>query len=129
MNKHALAKLNPKFKNERQCKNSRCGGYFLSETDEEYCSMCREKGIDKIEVERKQKDVLYTEVNVVELAKRVAGIENRLDKLERSCEPDDEKAEKPKHFKPKKCNSCDKKFTPASGNQQICQDCRDALIS
>jgi len=133
MNKNALIKLNKKFANERQCKNSRCGGYFLSEADEEYCPMCREKGIDKVDVERKQEDVLYTEVNVVELAKRVAGLEDRLVKLEEAIKlvglDKLRKEPKPKEFKSKKCENCGKKFTPASGNQSICHPCRDILIS
>lgn len=123
MNKVLLSKLNPKFANERQCKNAHCGGYFLSKTDEEYCPMCKEKGTDKVDIERKQEDVLYTEVNVVELSKRVAEIDDRLTKLEESYQ----KIAKSKQFKPKKCSNCGKKFTPGSGNQQICNPCRDIL--
>lgn len=129
MNKIALTKLNPKFKNERQCKNTRCGGYFLSETPQDFCPLCREKGITADGVPVTSEDRVFTEINIGELSKRVAEMDDRLVKIEEIIKTVNKVEAKPKEFKPKKCESCGKKFTPASGNQSICHSCRDILIS
>ena len=31
---------------------------------------------------------------------------------------------KPRTFKPKKCEACGKEFTPNSGKQKLCEECR-----
>lgn len=125
MNKNALIKLNPKFKNERKCKNERCGGYFLSETPQDYCPLCREKGfgedsvVEGLITAEEKKNLLFDEVNTTKLRIKVNDIDRRLKLIE-------EHLEKKKTFKPKKC-SCGKEFTPVSGNQQICESCREKL--
>jgi hypothetical protein len=113
-----LEKVHPKFKNERQCKNPKCGGYFLSEKPEDYCPLCRKRGVDK--VENNPDNVVHTEVNMTELAKKVAELEAQLAEAKRP---------KPKSFKPKDCANCEKKFTPSAANQQICDPCREVLTS
>lgn len=119
MNNDSLVKLNSKFADERKCKNEKCGGYFLSKEPQDYCPLCREKGFGNGDVE-KDKDLVFKEVNMTKLQSQVDDIERRLKLVEGH-------SDKKKTFKPKKC-ACGKEFTPVSGNQQLCQSCRDKLI-
>jgi methionyl-tRNA synthetase len=104
-----LEKINPKFVDERKCKNERCGAFFLDKEPQDYCPFCRERGI----IGEENKDVLYKETDTTKLAEEVKLL----------------KKSPKKEFKPKKCSMCGKKFTPASPNQQICSVCRATLTS
>jgi hypothetical protein len=116
-----LEKINPKFVDERKCKNERCGAFFLDKEPQDYCPFCRERGI----IGEENKDVLYKETDTTKLAEEVKLLTEKITLLEATK---DEKSPK-KEFKPKKCSMCGKKFTPASPNQQICSVCRATLTS
>jgi len=115
-----LEAIHSKFKDEQQCKNSRCAGYFLDKEPQNYCPACRRKGYDKGPVEENT-DIIFEEVNMTKLKERVDGIDERLQLIEK-------RFNKKKTFKPKKCVNCENEFNPTSPNQQLCTECRDRLI-
>jgi len=120
MNNDALTKIHPKFANEKQCKNPKCAGYFLSKVPQDYCPLCREKGFGSGDVEE-DGDLVYREVNTIKLQEQVNKIDQRLKLVE-------ERLDKKRKFSPKKCTKCGEKFMPLSPNQKICGACRDKLI-
>lgn len=115
----SLEKIHPKFVDEKQCKNSKCAGYFLDKKPQDYCPACRRKGYDKGEVDENQ-DIIFEEVNMTKLKTKVDDIDERLQLIEG-------RFNKKKTFRPKKCVNCEEKFKPASPNQQLCNSCRDRL--
>jgi len=121
MDKEALAKIHPKFRNEQQCKNEKCGGYFLDKNQQEYCPACRRKGWGQKEV-KNEGDLVYKEVNATELQAQV-------NELKKTVESLTQQLTKRKQLKPKKCSQCGKEFVPTSPNQKICQECRSKLTT
>lgn len=115
-----LKKIHAKFIDERKCKNERCGAFFLDKEPQDYCPLCRERGI----ADEEDKDVLYRETDTTKLAEQVKLLTEKITLLEEA------KEDKPKkEFKPKKCANCGEKFIPVSPNQQICSKCRATLTS
>jgi hypothetical protein len=124
MEQKNLEKLHSKFAREYCCKE--CQGYHLADdanNKPEFCPRCVERGLDK---KYNTKDVLYSEVNVAELANQVESLKAELERLQTKEKP---KREMPKSFKPKDCVDCGTEFTPQSPAQKICSSCRDKLIS
>lgn len=114
-----LEAIHSKFKNEKQCKNSRCAGYFLDKEPQDFCPACRRKGFDKGEGD-KNPDMVFEEVNMTKLKERVDTLEERIEIIEA-------RFNKKKTFRPKKCVNCENEFKPVSPNQQLCTECRDRL--
>jgi len=127
MEQSNLEKIHEKFKNEHQC--SSCGGYFLDENkDVVQCKRCiRDGRVNPLE-NTPEKDILHKDVSTVELSKKVAELEAIIGLYKTATEEIPHK-NLPKIYKPKKCARCDEEFTPASGAQKVCQNCRQKLIS
>lgn len=123
-----LEKIHPKFANEHQCPS--CGGYFLDEDKNAVqCKRCvRDGRVNPLE-RTPEKDILHKDVSTVELSKKVAELEAIIDRLTKVTPRTSVVKNTTKTYKPKKCARCDEEFTPASGAQKICQDCRQKLIS
>ena len=122
-----LELIHDKFKDEHQC--TACGGYFLDKDKSvERCPRCTR--LNRVARIKAPGDVLYKDVNVSELSKQVAELQEHIAKLSRDQEPENKGVnKKPKTFKPKPCAGCDTEFTPKSPAQKICETCREALIS
>ena len=121
-----LELIHDKFKIEHQC--TTCGGYFLDkDMSVERCPRCVR--LNRVARIKQPGDVLFKDVNVAELSKQVAELQEALAKLTGNKEPEPEKEKVPKVFKAKPCAGCDKSFTPKSPAQKICETCREELIS